>query len=804
MNIRLALPILVLSAFFHPIVALAQWQPDGVAVSVAPNDRSVPSIVSDGAGGAIMAWRDHRSAPLYDVYAQRVDASGVPLWTANGVAICTGTADSNSPAVIVTDGAGGAIVTWSDNRNGITNEDVYAQRVDASGVVQWTANGVPVGAFTNNQLYPTMMADGAGGAIIAWWDLRNGNNYDTYAQRINASGAVQWTPNGVALCTVFYDQINQTLVSDGTGGAIVTWEDHRNNLYDIYAQRVNASGAVLWTAGGIPLCVATALQYNPMIVSDAGGGAIVTWYDQRAGNSDIYAQRVNSSGATQWPANGVALCALAQDQVFPTLVTDGAGGAIVTWYDYRSGTSYDIYAQRVTASGALQWAANGVPLCTAPNGQDTPTIVSDGAGGAVVAWEDGRSGNYDIYAQRIDGSGAVQWAANGVALCTAINNQFTSPIVSDGAGGAIMTWYDNRSGLANIYAQRVDMTYGYWGHPEPIVTSVADIPHDQGGKVALNWTASGRDHPVPATIDFYSVWRAVDTAPLGTSANEEIAVTPLERVTAGTAPGVRTILPGSPYYWELVGTQAAYRLPRYSFSAATRADSLAGNAGNEFFMVTAHDRTDPHIAFSSNAVSGHSVDNLAPSAPLYLIAQRVGSDVHLKWNRVRVPDLKDYSIYRKPSSGVTPVPVNFLVSANDTVLTDAGAPTSALYYIVTAYDVHANQSKPSNEASVSGATGAGNLPPIAALTVLQNHPNPFTGTTQLDIGLPANADVRIEMYDVAGRKVREQTLAAQKSGWRSVAFDGRDDRGRPLASGVYFYRVHAGSETVTRKIVIAR
>src|SRR5678815_3114399 len=86
-----------------------------------------------------------------------------------------------------------------------------------------------------------------------------------------------------------------------------------------------------------------------------------------------------------------------------------------------------------------------------------------------------------------------------------------------------------------------------------------------------------------------------------------------------------------------------------------------------------------------------------------------------------------YTVYRKTSSGVTAIPANFLADDPDTLLTDASAPTSALYYIVTATDIHQNQGAKSNEASVAATTGAGNLPPVTALTVLQNSPNPFTG-----------------------------------------------------------------------------
>ena len=111
----------------------------------------------------------------------------------------------------------------------------------------------------------------------------------------------------------------------------------------------------------------------------------------KRGDSDIYAQRVNASGVPQWTADGVALCTAANYQAYPTIVSDGAGGAIVTWQDGRSGyrnSAADIYAQRVNALGVPQWTADGVALCTAASSQGSPTIVSDGAGGAIVTWQD--------------------------------------------------------------------------------------------------------------------------------------------------------------------------------------------------------------------------------------------------------------------------------------------------------------------------------------------------------------------------------------------------------------------------------
>ncbi len=794
---RIAAIILTVAVVSTPAAGLAQWQLDGAGLCTAPGEQAAPTIVSDGAGGVIVTWFDVRVNGDPQIYAQRINASGIVQWTPDGVPLCTAS-NGQLNAKIVSDGAGGAIVTWFDYRSGAP--DIYAQRVNAFGVVQWTPNGVPLCTDPGFQIEPKIVADGAGGAIAAWSDSRNDIS-DLYAQRINAMGIVQWTPNGIAVAAAANSQSGPMLASDGGGGTIVVWSDGRSGNYDVYAQRLNASGVAQWTANGTPLCTAGNDQGSPSIVSDGAGGAIVTWSDSRSGNYDIYTQRIDASGVIQLTPNGLAICALANEQAFPVMVSDGAGGAIMAWHDSRVAGTSDIYAQRIDASGTIQWIPNGVAVCAAADLQDFAAIAADGVGGAVVTWRDARDGPlFNIYAQRLDALGAAQWALDGVRLCTDVNAQSDPRIAPDGTGGAIVTWQDYRSGSTtpDVYAQRVEGTYGYWGHPEPAVTSVADVPNDQGGKVAVNWTASGRDLPVPATIDYYSIWRAVDASAL--VAGE--ALTAIEHVGPDTPPHVHATAP-SGYYWELVGTQTAYRWANYSFSTQTRSDSVAGNPGTEFFMVAAHAVTDEHIAFASNAVSGHSVDNLAPAAPLYLTAHRIGTDVQLKWNRVRVADLRDYSVYRKTMAGVTPLPANFLSSVEDTVMVDAAAPSSALYYIVTADDVHRNQSPPSNEASVSATTHVGNSPTISRLAVRDNLPNPFVATTTLQIGLPKASTVEIEVFDVTGRSVRRERTGLLAAGWREISFDAHN-AGGTLPSGVYFYRVRAAGATVTRKMVIAR
>src|SRR4029077_19273579 len=104
-------------------------------------------------------------------------------------------------------------------------------------------------------------------------------------------------------------------------------------------------------------------QTNPIIASDGSGGAIIAWQDTRAGAPGVYAQRVNSAGVRQWQTTGVAICTTVGSHEELIAMSDGTGGAILAWVDTRTGGQRDIYAQRVNAAGARLWTTNGLRVC---------------------------------------------------------------------------------------------------------------------------------------------------------------------------------------------------------------------------------------------------------------------------------------------------------------------------------------------------------------------------------------------------------------------------------------------------------
>lgn len=448
MRHRIDAGVLALTVLLAGTSVRAGWPVNGVPLSTSPAQPAIHAVTSDDAGGLFVTWAE-LAGSQYNIRARRVAASGIPVGTEPGV-VSAAPFDQTSPA-LCPDGVGGVIVVWRDQRSG--GLDIYAQRLDAHGAALWAADGVGVCTVSNNQYAPVAVSDGAGGAIVVWYDFR-ALTYDIYAQHLDPDGNALWTGGGIAIYAAQYNQYNPMVVADGAGGAIVAWTDIRNGNADIFARRVTGAGVVEWSPAGVALCTNSFDQLDPVLVSDEAGGAIVAWRDFRNGTWDIFAQRVGGTGTVLWTANGAVVCDAAFDQLRPAVVCDGAGGAFVAWDDAR-GATLDVYAQRMSADGATLWAANGVAVCTAPSNQTRPSPVCDGASGVIVVWEDARAGDTDLYAQRLDENGLAQWAANGIAVCTAPGAQAVPLAVPDGTGGTVTAWKDARSGDGDIYAHRL-------------------------------------------------------------------------------------------------------------------------------------------------------------------------------------------------------------------------------------------------------------------------------------------------------------------------------------------------------------
>ncbi len=94
--------------------------------------------------------------------------------------------------------------------------------------------------------------------------------------------------------------------------------------------------------------------------------------------------------------------------------------------------------------------------------------------------------------------------------------------------------------------------------------------------------------------------------------------------------------------------------------------------------------------------------------------------------------------------------------------------------------------------------------PVYALELLQNHPNPFNPYTTIRFRTPNRRHVELAIYSVTGSHVVTLFDAPCEPGETSLEWDGRDASGNPVGSGIYFYRLKAGTQRLSKKMVLLR
>ena len=442
----------------------SRWKVGGVDADTT-GSKELPQITADGLGGGIVAWVDHRngSADIYaqrvDAGGGTVwGRGGVPVCTAPGDQVFTAGADSSTDGQripqMVSDGLGGAILAWTDYRG--ADADIYAQRVDVLGRTQWDSTGVKVCTATGIQGPPRLASDGRGGAILVWEDSRPTavGETDLYAQRIDISGLPLWPTDGVCVSNAPGAQRYPVIAPDDSGGAVVSWSDTRGGDSDVYAERISLTGTLLWPPLGAPMAVGAGEQTMPQVVQDVGGSFLVWYSDTPA--PEFRAQRLGPTGQPRWDPAGVRLPVAGAARRGTNAVTDGNRGLIVTWSDGGGGSSgFNLSAQRVDSTGAVAWSGGKGAICSAVGDQFLAHGVADGTGGLVVAWEDRRAASPSIYAQRISDKGNPHWSADGLLVGGATGSHIYPFVSGDGLGGCLIAWQERRPGNDQVYVMRV-------------------------------------------------------------------------------------------------------------------------------------------------------------------------------------------------------------------------------------------------------------------------------------------------------------------------------------------------------------
>ena len=643
------------------------------------------------------------------------------------------------------------------------------------------------GSYVQGSKTVASAPDGSGGTFIAWYAERGApGSQRIYLQRISALGNVMWDARGIYLGESGMQDCGQPIiVADGSGGAYVVWTTPEPNRY-IRIQHVTSAGSLYWNANapdqgpyqiddtvaylwgtGEPTWIWQSLD----AVSDGSGGITVAWIRSsfnvmrlrrilpdkscgyQSGSCDPYFKEIKDQFGVPYSA----------DQI--KLLHDNASGCVLVWQEGTGGigTDHRIYSCRVNSTGNDVFGA--VRLFSADPGITVEffEVCSDGTNGAIVC----AALNLDVRAQKVSPTGSMLWGSNGSLVQGSELDAYGSKpdICSDGAGGAYITF--NSGAASDIYAQHLQSASGTndWGTTGIGVCTNAAVQRDikvekaSDQKPIITWV-DARSGGWDVFAEKLSNLGAAQWGTLGSGL--AIANGAAQQTRPQIAPDQNG---GAVFAWRHgeSGKQHIFAMRRLLPQDIQAPTSV--HFGN--------------VALGTSSTQQVTISNSGESAL-----------------NVTSMDLTAFFTWDSPGSSFQPVQIapggNFQCTLRFT------PEFQGMHYGTLTIGSDDPDENPLT-VNLQGK-GFGYFPPGIAPTPVeplptvhalrQNGPNPMRAGAQTQIGfdLPVEENVRLDIFDLQGRKVQTLVDKRMPAGRHVATWDGYGAGGRAIP-GVYFYRI---------------
>jgi len=363
-----------------------------------------------------------------------------------------------------------------------------------SANAQWLDDStmhVTVADGEGEQVQPKIVAAPDGGSYVSWYSSLSG--YDVRLQRLDADGNEMWAHNGILIADRgFSSTQDYDLAVDTSGHAVLAFRDDRFGGTKITVQRVAPDGSTPWGANGVQFANGTDFVASPDIATTSEGGSVVAWGNE----SDTNLAGIGADGTVQWnstishPTGGTAIVA--------SMHGADNGSVIISWVQYVSflGPKH-LYAQKIDNTGAEEWASRAAVY---DGGSlqfgNFPEFIGDGSGGALFSWYD-TANSLNVYAQRVASDGTEMYPHNGASVSTNARQRVAPSIAfhpETGLTGVAWVELDNNQGSSGIYAQMLDASGNRMLGDSGVVVSAIDsnesgTPTAQmlSGNLAVMW-----------------------------------------------------------------------------------------------------------------------------------------------------------------------------------------------------------------------------------------------------------------------------------------------------------------------------
>lgn len=405
----------------------------GLGLATGGGAQGAPPAVPTSGADMLMAFETtatFQDTVEVDLLLQRLGPDGQPRWDAPRPLAHQAGARSTD-AALCGDGQGGAFVIWSEAPVGVvtaalvTGEETVSRRftrllrIDGEGRPLWPAP-LELADSTSLADKPVVLEDGVGGAWTAWRREGPEGTNRAYLQRFDGAGKAHATPQ---LADTTFDSVDSIrLLPDGAGGVLAILDA---DYLGVYAQRFSPTDGPLWSGEDLTLASPFGGHFGldgSVAVADGQGGCFVACQEivqggPYEGASSLLVQHLSALGKPVWGVDGEPVRINSEMELCgnPTLVADGLGGVLLAYEtghgDFESGESW-IEAARLDKQGHAVWPQGPVVALRNEWRTRRPVLLADGAGGAYLAASSDTcvwQGDGDIVLQHLGAKGTLEW-----------------------------------------------------------------------------------------------------------------------------------------------------------------------------------------------------------------------------------------------------------------------------------------------------------------------------------------------------------------------------------------------------------
>jgi len=762
----------VLFTLLCTLSAFAQWPSNpsqNLLICDHNGEQALPKIAALSEGGCYVAWQD-LSSGNYDIYLQRLDADGVPQW-ANPCGILVSDHQQDTWLTdwdIAVDIADNCILAINDIRNG-ADRDITVYSIGPQQEFLWGPDGI---ALSNNDGFepdPRILPMENGDVVFAWQEEDS-----IHIRKLDSEGHDAFENSA----TITFTQANGVSIPrvaalDNNGFALSYLAQQGTQFSSpryLYVRAYNADGSNRWVEQGIEIMNQSGIgiQMRPDLVSDGAGGVYVYWYDARGNVHHCYVQHIENDGVAHWTANGVSVDASASElQMSPSAVNTGAGVVIFYQSSNTNQSQGGVQAQYLNTSGQAQWNANGVviaPLAAEPCFNVKAYVQNGNYAVFYSQYAPGSQINTLLRASQLGEAGQSTWTPAIKELCTVVSEKGRPYTCINPLNQIIATWPDARDGDMDLYVQNINSS-GSLGPlvdlpPSISITSPEDNDTTDVGTVTLVFDVDNFNLD-PDNGDGY-VLVIVNGSFTDTLSSEE-------PITVDFLFGSNQIF--------------VYLVDREYHSL----DPVVSD-----FVTVHYTPLWPRITITSPPLDTLTFENVLIHFEVenFVVSDSLG-DGH-----IRVQNVRDF--------GMVMDTVEFEHYSLDPIDAQLGFP--ALNFIrLDLVDNMGNLLDP--EAFIQTWIHGGEIisaDPTPELTptdfsISSAYPNPFNSTLSIQYDVPTPAHVTLNVYDLTGRQVATLVNSVLPSGSHSTSWQADN-----FPSGLYFLNLRSGSHSESRKIVLLK